>query len=78
MSKKNKKTEQRIIDPASSYEELETALQDGHTVELCSVGPNSEAVDWRPVDKIYREWSVGRYRILVNPTTKDTEVESNG
>lgn len=74
MRKKTKKT--NIVYPVTSYEQLEDAIRDGHTIQLCSVGPNSEAVTWVDIQEVRREWSPARYRIILKDSQEPKEQDA--
>ena len=56
-----------------TYEDLEQALEDGKTVQVCSINHKGQAVEWFDVDVIKVIYDVSRFRII-NRNDNETEV----
>ncbi len=46
------------------YKELEQALENGDTVELCAINQHGEAVRWSKVLTINKAFPLSRFRII--------------
>ena len=56
-----------IIDPAESYEQVISAQNAGHKIEICTINDKGAAVAWGPPTQPIKNFPVNRYRILIEP-----------
>lgn len=53
-----------LKEQGETYKELEQALGDGKSIQLCVINAKGKAVHWHDADKVNRNFAPNRYRII--------------